>query len=204
MPTFTAEHASGGSLRAESSVRNGRHHFVFPVGIPGDLDFRNRLYLSRRHRPMVPSPSGTPMPDQAKYAKKKFLLYSVYMRPWTLGAAWASEHVPHLRDLDRVPVGHRSADLVELLREAKVGGDVQLDDLRSHEYSWRSYIRGHVVSRHAKQIIVQFMAACCGRSKATDNEDLEEDGKDQEAGKLPDNDISLQRIHSIIDGMSKH
>ena len=56
----------------------------FPLGIPGEVDFRNRYYMRRRHRPMIPAPNGTPMPDQRKYAKKKYLLFSLYMRQWTL------------------------------------------------------------------------------------------------------------------------
>ena len=44
----------------------------------------------------------------------------------------------------------------------------KVNTLRSYEVAWRTYIRGHVVSRHAKQITVQFMAACCGKSKRAD------------------------------------
>ena len=57
------------------------------------------------------------------------------------------------------------------------------------------------MSQHAKQLIVQFMAACCGRSTDTGTDELEENAK--ESGEVPDNDLSLQRTHAIIDGMSK-
>ena len=67
----------------------------FPEGIPGAVDFRRRYYLRRRHRPMVPAPSGTPMPDQAKYVRKRYLLYSLYMRLWTLCPEWSEDHVPY-------------------------------------------------------------------------------------------------------------
>ena len=64
-------------------------------------------------------------------------------------------------------------------------------------------IRGHVVSRHAKQLIVQFMAACCGRSSQNDLADNDDQNQEAASNELPDNELSLQRIHAIIDGMSR-
>jgi len=109
----------------------------FPAGIPGDVDFRRRWYLRRRHRPMVPAPTNTPMPDQAKHAKKKFLLYSLYMRPWTLCPEWACTHVPCLKNLDIVPRDHMTQDLCNVLEAASVDLRAGVHELRNHELSWR-------------------------------------------------------------------
>ena len=143
------------------------------------------------------------MPDQRTYVKKIHLLLSLYMRPWTLVPDWAQTHVPHIANLDVVPPEHMSADLSKMIRAAGVAFEGMQEDIRNHEFSWRSYIRGHVVSEHAKRLIVQFLGACCGRSSdnGNDNDDDEEAGRKEQM--LPDNDMSLQRIHALIDGMSK-
>ena len=95
----------------------------FREGIPGAVDFRRRYYLRRRHRPMVPAPSGTPMPDQAKYVRKRYLLYSLYMRPWTLCPEWSEDHMPYLGKLDVVPRRFLSPDLLALIEAAGVTVD---------------------------------------------------------------------------------
>ena len=59
----------------------------------------------------------------------------------------------------------------------------------------------HNAGVFAKQLVVQFVAACCGRSTDTGTDELEENAK--VCGEVPDNDLSLQRTHAIIDGMSK-
>ena len=59
------------------------------------------------------------------------------------------------------------------------------------------------MSRHAKQLIVQFMAACCGRSSQNDLADNDDEDQEAASKELPDNELSLQRIHAIIDGMSR-
>ena len=59
------------------------------------------------------------------------------------------------------------------------------------------------MSRHAKQLIVQFMAACCGRSSQNDLADDDNENQEAASKELPDNELSLQRIHAIIDGMSR-
>ena len=143
---------------------------------------------------MVPAPSSTPMPDQRKYAKQKFLLFSLYMRPWTLCPEWAETHVPYIGNLDVVPREHMSPDLQSMIRAAGFSAESLQEEVRSHEFSWRSYIRGHVVSLHAKRLIVQFIAACCGRSADHGAEDGDDDDISAKEHLVPDNEISLQRI----------
>ena len=106
-------------------------------------------------------------------------------------------------DLDVVPRQHMSPDLVAMIRTAGFSVEALEEEIRSHEFAWRSYIRGHVVSRHAKQLIVQFMAACCGRSSQNDLADNDDENQEAASKELPDSELSLQRIHAIIDGMSR-
>ena len=61
-----------------------RDILFFPEGIPGPHNLRSRWYLQRRHRPIVPAPSNTGMPDQQRDAEKKSQLFSLYLRPWVL------------------------------------------------------------------------------------------------------------------------
>ena len=147
---------------------------------------------------MVPAPANTPMPEKAN-ADKQGQLYSIYMRPWFLDCASATKHVPHILDLNVVPsclapeVFQRN-----LLRRKQPPLSLQP---RSFKASWTWYIRGHVVSKHAARIIVQFMAANCGRSTSVDKQD---DCKDEESKKeaWPSNALSLSRIHKLLDGMA--
>jgi hypothetical protein len=61
-------------------------------------------------------------------------------------------------------------------------------------------VRGGVVSEHAARIIVQFMAACCGKSAKHD-----EISEEQMSGlkDLPDNAVPLARIHRLLDELSQ-
>ena len=86
-----------------ANVNPGALVLFFPV-IPGDFQLQDKWYMKQRRRPMVPSPSNTPMPEKAT-GEKKAMLYSLYMRPWVLDAAIATQHVPFILDLDVVPSG---------------------------------------------------------------------------------------------------
>ena len=89
--------AAYGGEDAEASV-------LFYDTIPGEVQLKDRWYMRRRLRPMVPAPSSTPMPDKAKSIVEKARLFSLYLRPWVLDAALAYEHghVPRISDLDIV------------------------------------------------------------------------------------------------------
>ena len=54
---------------------------VFFLDIDALTHFRHRWYLRRRQRPMVPSPTGTPMPDRQNTQEGSRKLFSLYMRP---------------------------------------------------------------------------------------------------------------------------
>ena len=74
---------------------------------------------------------------------------------------------------------------------------------RCHEESWRWYIRGNVVSHHSQRLIVQFMSACCGRSARDTTGERDEEDASLRSSMIPENDLSLIRVHSIIDKMSE-
>jgi hypothetical protein len=163
----------------------------FPEDLPGDVQLRWRWYMRRRRRPMVPAPTNTPMPDKQGSSEGKARLFSLYLRPWVLDGRFATEAVPHLSQLDRVTRWRlRCKQVVTMPR-------------RSYSEAWRCYVRGHVVSEHAKRIIVQFMAACCGKSKSgrESTEDLGDDSA--KVHELPANEVPLGRVHDILDRMSR-
>ena len=113
-------------------------------------------------------------------------LFSVYLRPWVLDAAWAvPTHVPHITDLNLAQADTKAGSKEE-----------PKEDRRNFEAAWRTYVRGHVVSRHAKEMIVQFMAACCGKSKRTDD-DAEDVARQTRI--CPPNEVQLERLHRIMD-----
>ena len=58
------------------------------------------------------------------------------------------------------------------------------------------------MSEHAKRLIVQFMAANCGRS-TTDTAGESILMEDAVGAPVPSNDVSLQRIHAIMGRMSQ-
>ena len=72
---------------------------------------------------------------------------------------------------------------------------------RSYAMAWRTYIRGHVVTRHAARLITQFMAACCGTTKSHDNEEEPNEGPGIQDN-IPNNILPLERVHNILDRMS--
>ena len=72
---------------------------------------------------------------------------------------------------------------------------------RSYAMAWRTYIRGHVVTRHAARLITQFMAACCGTTKSHDNEEEPNEGPGIQHN-IPNNTLPLERVHNILDRMS--
>ena len=69
----------------------------------------------------------------------------------------------------------------------------------SYSQTWKKYISQNTVSRHAHGIIVQFMAACCGKSKTTDPQpEAEASGNGRECLA---NDLLLSQVHALIDGI---
>ena len=165
---------------------------------------RHEWILRRVFRPFVPQPDGTPMPDRAKNQEERAKLYSVYLRPWVLERNDASAAVPHITELNLVPASHlcvrtgwsSSEEKAFAFRRVRSKSASSID--RSFVCAWRNYIRGRIVSNHAKRIITQFMAACCGKSKTEDilvgqaYMDPNEDEKKQKCA------MSLQSVHQVL------
>ena len=169
-----------GTVLAEEEGR----FLMFPTLSEGTLQLNKYWYMRRRMVPMVPSPSSTPMPDSKQDVEDKAKLYSVYLRPWVLDKNLATREVPHISDLDVLP------DTVPLRKRVRGKSTGTPGATRSYELSWRWYIRGHVVSQHAARLIVQFMAACCGKSTSDLSRDVEND-------KVIDTRLSLPASISI-------
>ena len=189
-PSLTVLDASDDScVLNKAAVKYYRHSkdVLFYPETPGGVNLRNLWYMVRRKRPMVPSPAQTPMPDKYVDAEQKAKLYSVYLRPWVLDHCCATlaivPHITMLNSPDRRRLRGKQA--------------VPLEQTRlSYAEAWRAYIRGHVVSRHAQRIIVQFMAACCGKSKKADDEEEKAERLQMQA---PPNDLQLARVHALLD-----
>ena len=163
----------------------------YPEDVPGSTDFRRTWYMQRNKRLLIPSPTGTVMPDKVKDEEKKAKLYSLYLRPWVLREADQIRFVPHILNLPSVRR--------ELGREHLRVWQKQPD--WSWENAWRTYIRGHVVSEHSRRLIVQFMAACCGKSTTHDEDDEEGDQKVKDYDQ-PTNEMAVGRVHDILKCMS--
>ena len=78
----------------------------------------------------------------------------------------------------------------------------EMKSARSFSESWAWYVRGHVVSRQAQRHIVQFLAACCGKSKTRDDCIPKEEDDCAKDRILPPNAITLERVHHILDAMA--
>ena len=111
--------------------------------------------------------------------------------------------VPHIADLNKSDEfsscvrteGDRS---IPIMNRMRFPSKVQCTIVRSFARAWRQYIRYRIVSEHAKRIISQFMAACCGKSTT-------EDPVEEHAGIAPTElekneacNFSLQNVHNII------
>ena len=160
--------------------------------IDGNVQLRNHFHMRRRAHPKVPAPSHTRLPQQETTRDGKARLYSLYLRPWVLDGSHASQWVPHLGNLNYIAGRRRTAKRVDQLRTSS---------RRSFAVAWSQYIRGNVVSTSACRIIVQFMAANCGRSRR-DEDDSKIHGDTATNQHVPDADMAVQRIHGIIDRMS--
>ena len=153
----------------------------------GSADLRNTFYMLRRRRPMVPAPSSCPMPDKQRSGERRDRLYLLYLQPWVLESSWAVPGlVPHISDLNKVEDSSCAESPCSF----------------SYSEAWKKYISQNIVSRHAHRIIVQFMAACCGKSKTTDPQpEAAVAGSSREC---PPSDLLLAQVHTLIDDLGKN
>ena len=120
----------------------------YPALAVGSEDLRNTFDMQRRRRPMVPAPTSCPMPDKQRSGERRDRLYLLYLQPWVLESSWALPGiVPHICWLNEVKDQTCEESIC----------------LYSYSEAWKKYISQNIVSRHAHRIIVQFMAANCGK-----------------------------------------
>ena len=78
------------------------HIYVFPqrpkAGVLYER-FRNTWFLKRRHKPLVPCPENTPLPNSKMESEKRSKIFSLYLRAWTLVEDESSVEVPFIKDL---------------------------------------------------------------------------------------------------------
>ena len=124
------------------------------------------------------------MPDKQRSDERRDRLYLLYLQPWVLEPSWAiPEVVPHIAYLNGV--------------KECIDGETLC--VYSYSRAWKKYISQNIVSRHAHRMIVQFMAACCGKPKSTDPmPETEASGNGREC---PANDLLLAQVHALIDGL---
>jgi len=58
------------------------------------------------------------------------------------------------------------------------------------------------VTQHASRLIIQFMAACCGKSK-TREEAEDAQLREEKPRNVPSNTVPLTRVHAILERMSR-
>ena len=188
----------------EEALKNHPDYVVLPDTPLLSARFRHEWVLRRAFRPYVPQPDSTPMPDHAKNQEERAKLYSVYLRPWVLERRDASSAVPHITELNLVPASHlcvRTGWSINdntpfVFRRVRCKSAHSID--RSFVCAWRNYIRGRIVSKHAKRMITQFMAACCGKSKTEDMILGHQSMEPSEAEMNEHCSMSLQFVHQVL------
>ena len=124
------------------------------------------------------------MPENQETTEAKARLFSLYMRPWVLLDKHASQHVPPLAKLGHLPVQPAEAIVKRRRLSGKQPSVSHPSDRQQRNYAetWRWWVRGHICSRHQRKIVVQFMAANCGKSSTRDadvGDDAEELKEDE-------------------------
>ena len=179
------------------------NHIAFPVH---ELlaKFRHRWVMVRHQRPMVPAFTRSKLPRPGLSATENARLCSVYLRPWTLCSDF-DEYVPHLLQLAQLPP-FRDPMPEEERRSNPYGKRIRgkawatQPPRASWSEAWEWYIRGNVVTDHARGIITNFLTATLART-ASHDESEEEDGgamaADPQEG-VKQYTPSLEELHAII------
>ena len=149
---------------------------------------------------MVPQPESTPMPDHVADKEERAKLYSLYMRPWVLDPSAATEHKPHILDPDKRPSPQQGGSRrTRMTSKTKPPPTAEC----SFAKAWTWYLRGNVVSRHARRIITQFMSACCGRTTHMDDDETCAAGDANQDLQRGLTDLTLTHVHGILARMSR-
>ena len=161
--------------------------------IPELATMRHEWILTPHERPMVPSPSHTPMPDRSQESEARARLFSVYLRPWVLCHMWAIAAVPHLIHLDRIP-----KELAPTRQRLSEKTSLWNKDVRSFRLAWKHYLRGRVVSEYARRIITNASGACTAYGCRDDAEVPQAEDESRSAPKILGMALSLQHVHELV------
>ena len=150
----------------------------------------HRWVLVRRQKPMVPVFRKQKLPSAKHTTEENARLCNVYMRPWTLNKALATHDVMYLGELsapiETVPARHDATpsvveqedsctptETVSARRDASSPSSVvaALPRPYSHAASWDRYVRGNIISKHARRYIVNLLNTCCIHDRGADEED---------------------------------
>ena len=152
---------------------------------------RHNAIMTRWKRPKVPQPSATPLPTATKTETHRARIFSVYLRPWVLVRDDATPHVPHLGDLDLsisdvlagpapdfIALPLRRIRGKQLAKEYKDARRHNVGELkRCYSSAWKDYCSGHVVSKHAAKVILQWKAGHLSESMELCQPDDDEPSK---------------------------
>ena len=148
--------------------------------------FSSLWCLQKRIYPKVPCPENTPLPNRRVSKETRAKIFSVYLRPWTLARALATEEVPFITDLAETVAGTAQ----------KTGSASSAEDnetpLPSARHAWREYL-GKVLP-HAERGIRSFMLTCLAEGRAGDDEE----DKDRKKGPDIVCQLSLETVHNAV------
>ena len=161
---------------------------LFP-NLPVLHRFRHEWMLRKRCRPVVPCPEASPLPHKSHSQNERARICSIYLRPWVLIPELSSAHVPSLRNLD----------VVTHARRTRLTRKQSSSEVRNMRQAWKTYVRGHIVSRHAARIIQNFLMAVCAQGRNHDKEDEQDVEKAQQVEEMPLGTVTVDRVHEIID-----
>ena len=111
----------------DAFFENHADYVPYPATTTLRTAFRHQWVMRRNNRPLVPQLDSAPMPNREATAIGRAKLLSVYLRPWVLDPADASDAVVHISALDivsNVPDGIAQDDgkRRRLMRKSSVTG----------------------------------------------------------------------------------
>ena len=199
---------AGKHFKVRESLAKDPKYVLYPNTPLLEIAFRHQWVMRRTSRPYVPQPLNTPMPDREPTADDRARLFSIYLRPWVLQRDDASDAVPHITNLD-VPLRPPDSPacthqaVAKRRRRCKSSDDGSAPEPRSYTAAWSSYVRGRIVSKHARRVIVQFMAACCGKSSRHEGNEIQHGREPDDAERQTRNDLNLEAVHSVLRDTAK-
>ncbi len=188
---------------------------------------RHKWCWEKRHRLHVPTWSFAKVPRVTFFKEENFRMMSVYMRPWSLNPADASECNPLLNVLglcrEDSKTGRRSWDFEAAThhvfesqeshtKRKKHKGENQAVDttakadckyVYSYATSWNTYVQGNVVSQTSKRLIQNMLMATA--AVRTEQEDDSSDDSDAEQWAHLDMNVGdMDTVRSTLRGIARH